>query len=286
MREMIRAMSMRLLFSIAALLGHQGSAFAADPVIETLTPKSKWQLNYEDDECRLLRTFTSDGQDTLFQVSTGVLTDQYDVLLSGPSIPAKAGFLELKISLEPENIETKRQAMIAPLKSGEAHILRFTGLSIANLTNGSKDSVMRIETSKESTAHFQLQNIKGALASLNSCQDDLLRGAGIDPMPIRSLKSQPEPDGNIGAWVTVKDYPSSALAAGDQGSVTFKLRISQAGEALDCSIIKSSSVAELDKQTCRLMMKRSRFKPAIDQAGDPTEAVWISRVIWSTMKLR
>ena len=55
-------------------------------------------------------------------------------------------------------------------------------------------------------------------------------------------------------------YPKRALAAREQGSVGFRVKIDASGEPSECQITKSSGYPLLDKETCDLITLRAVFK--------------------------
>lgn len=102
---------------------------------------------------------------------------------------------------------------------------------------------------------------------------------------ILALASDPSPaapadcGGNISrilaSYFRDADYPPSAVRKGEEGTVEFCLRVSREGTVASCTIVSSSSFADLDEATCRLARERVRFRPARDARGDPVEdAAW------------
>ena len=69
-----------------------------------------------------------------------------------------------------------------------------------------------------------------------------------------------------------RDYPSSALNARAQGLVLFVFTVAPNGLLSDCRIVRSSGNRALDDTTCRLAMRRLRYRPAFDTAGNPVPA--------------
>lgn len=85
---------------------------------------------------------------------------------------------------------------------------------------------------------------------------------------------------NPGFWVTASDFPSAALREERGGKVSFRAIVTPEGRASDCQITSSSGHADLDSHTCALVVRRARFKPAIDTIGEPTEGYFDSAVNW------
>jgi TonB family protein len=85
----------------------------------------------------------------------------------------------------------------------------------------------------------------------------------------------------VASVITADDYPSTALAAGEQGVVGFRATINTSGRVTACDITSSSGSAVLDATTCRLVRIRARFDPVKDQDGTPITDTYDGRVKWS-----
>jgi TonB family protein len=85
------------------------------------------------------------------------------------------------------------------------------------------------------------------------------------------------PAGNPGDWVTSGDYPARALAEGREGKAGFNLVVNSKGRPEICTIISSSTHADLDKATCDALMKRARFD---SDAGSNALRNYRSNVRW------
>lgn len=83
-----------------------------------------------------------------------------------------------------------------------------------------------------------------------------------------------------GDWVSPYDYPVAALKEKRSGASEFILRVSAEGRPLSCEISGSSGSQDLDQQTCAMVMRRARFKPARDAAGRAMPSVYRNRNSW------
>lgn len=79
---------------------------------------------------------------------------------------------------------------------------------------------------------------------------------------------------NARSWITPQDYPTSALRENRSGHTGFRLTIAPEGKPMRCEIVYESGWNDIDQATCKLLMKRARFKPALDAQGKPTVAVY------------
>jgi protein TonB len=77
-----------------------------------------------------------------------------------------------------------------------------------------------------------------------------------------------------------EDYPVSAIRAGEQGAVGFRLEVGPDGGVAVCTVTISSGSPILDSTTCRLLRSRARFLPALDRKGRPTVDSHSGRIIW------
>lgn len=81
-----------------------------------------------------------------------------------------------------------------------------------------------------------------------------------------------EGDGDDGAElvagrITDGDYPDAAREARAQGTTETEIFVDARGRGTRCRISRSSGNGALDATTCRLALKRFRFRPARDAAG-------------------
>ena len=97
--------------------------------------------------------------------------------------------------------------------------------------------------------------------------------------PDRSRSSTPI--GDPASWISNRDYPAAALRAGQKGTVKFALAIGPDGKPTGCKVTQSSGFALLDETTCRLVVARAQFAPAMDRAGKPLSGSYSSAVKWA-----
>jgi protein TonB len=89
------------------------------------------------------------------------------------------------------------------------------------------------------------------------------------------------PMGRPGDWATPEDYPSVDLNAEHEGVTHFSLSIGADGRVSGCTVTGSSGWPGLDGATCKLIMKRARFSPALDESGQATTGGFASAIRWT-----
>lgn len=81
------------------------------------------------------------------------------------------------------------------------------------------------------------------------------------------------------SWVSDTAYPMRARAKRMQGTTEFAVDVSPDGRAHHCTIVRSSGHRLLDEETCKIVEKRARFRPAMLDRW----TLWASytdRVVW------
>lgn len=81
--------------------------------------------------------------------------------------------------------------------------------------------------------------------------------------------------------ITANDYPPSAIARNEQGSVLFKIVVRPDGVPDTCTILLSSGYKDLDDRTCNIVLERARFAPAIGLDNKAVYAVYRQVLSWA-----
>ncbi|MES2444145.1 MAG: TonB family protein [Pseudomonadota bacterium] len=106
------------------------------------------------------------------------------------------------------------------------------------------------------------------VAGLRACLTALAatdRGSG------KPAATPARPRGGMGWLVSNDDYPAAALRAGQSGNTGIRITVSAHGIPSGCVVTQSSGSALLDTTSCTLIMRRGRFNPGLDAAGQRTE---------------
>lgn len=90
--------------------------------------------------------------------------------------------------------------------------------------------------------------------------------------------------GDPAQWVTTDDYPPGALRDNREGVVRIKWQINEQGKAENCEVISSSGSPDLDETACRLIVRRGRYSPALDQTGRPIRSTDSRSIRWTIPK--
>ena len=100
------------------------------------------------------------------------------------------------------------------------------------------------------------------------------------PAPPSVVSKAASARGDESAWITTDDYPPSSIRAEEEGTTGIKWTINAQGRAENCQVTQSSGSSALDQAACRALLRRARYSPATDQAGNPIATTKSRRVTW------
>ena len=260
------------------------AAIAAKRAV-SLSPSSKWQMDYAPSECRLLRTFGEDKDRTTLQLSRLDVSDVLEMALAGSHMPATDGDASVSVSTSTVTQVPGMHARGFAAAGGAPGSIRFQpdkdlpGALRSDVT-ADQPTKLSVSFAKRYAVQLDMGPMKGALAALDKCMDDLVTGWGLDPAAQRQRKSAPEPVNNVSDWFRAGDYPSSLNRGGYGGIVVLRLVVAADGSIKNCAVAKAGGDKAFEDLTCRLATTRGQFRPAIGVGGQPIDSVWIRRINW------
>ena len=255
-----------------------GTARAADAAI--LTPSTPWKVDYAEEECRLLRTFGTGEDAVTMRLARGSGLQSFDMVIAGNKVPRHGGAMKVTMKLEPQGAEGKFDGYSMAVPKRSENFIRWFDGDPRILDAVTNKQQVRLSDDKKFDVAMLWSDGKSALKALQTCHDDLLKGWGVDVDAIRAAKAPAEPIGSPGRWVTNDEYPREEMRQEIEGMVTFQLKVSAEGAVEKCLILHSSNVATFDQLTCKLMMQRAKFKPALDSSDRPITSFYVNRVRW------
>lgn len=244
----------------------------------TLTPSSQWQVDYAEDECRLIRQFGSGDNLVILRLARST-SQLFDFVLGGPGIPNLPPRRPSRLRLTPQGVEIESTGFSMQVPGQPYHFVRLFDIDAAFLAQLQSGQLITLSNGDFSIT-LRLDNVVRALAAMQSCNDDLLNRWGYDVARVNGFTRQLAPIGDVASWVTTDNYPRSALALGQTGIVTTFLTIGIDGGVTSCRVVISSRVPALDAAACNAFIRRARFTPALGPDGQPTEAPYIRRIHW------
>ena len=103
------------------------------------------------------------------------------------------------------------------------------------------------------------------------------------PVAAQSAAKAPVPRGNQNQWVDIMGAPQEMQdrLVGQRLVIAFTLAVGATGRPTGCTHDGRGALgADFGALTCTQAMRRARFTPAADAAGDPVEGKWSGRAVW------
>lgn len=104
------------------------------------------------------------------------------------------------------------------------------------------------------------------------------------PPPAPVVSKAAGAKGDPAQWVTSDDYPPAALREEREGVTKVTWQINEQGRIENCSVVSSSGSPDLDETACRVLTRRGRYSPALDQSGKPLRSTQSRTIRWQIPK--
>jgi len=267
-------------------------AKAAAPAPLVLKPTSAWQVNYAEERYRLGRQF-GDGKQSviLFMdrfspseyfrltiagklIRTSVQKGDADIQFGPSEQEQQIAFLAGNLGKEPALIFSS-SARVAPPSASELLAIKdrqkAEWIVIQPISEDRQKAIRHLRIGKPLRKPLMLEtgSMRGPLAALDTCIDNLLTSWGVDVEKHKTLSQRAEPLQSPGKWIVSSDYPTDMLAAGQPALVNFRLSVGPDGVPTACHIQATTRPKEFDDAVCKSVMRRARFSPALDAQGQP-----------------
>lgn len=260
---------------VAASIATAAAAPAAIPDV-----KGKWIVDFEEDQCTVLRK--TEGSQSVFGFRTLPGSNAFQIVVIDPAMKSLA---DLPASSLVDVILSAGSSQL----TGSASIIEYKmgwAISVAELDTAALDQLAAASSFelKHGAKRLFRSNLpsstRAAVERLRWCEDGILRTWGIDPAERVGLRKPPKPIERIVSVFREQDYPGEALRKGVSGRVIARLTVGPDGRVANCVPVSSSGDASLDRTTCRILTSRARFEPALGEAGAPVAATIIAKVSW------
>ena len=97
---------------------------------------------------------------------------------------------------------------------------------------------------------------------------------GLDPAQQKTLSRYPTPIARPTNWLATSANPPPALRTGEETRVNFRLIVGADGKPEKCNVQSAIVDTGFEEGACRALMRRTRFKPALDAQGTPVRSFY------------
>lgn len=267
----------RFTITLAAMLGIAASPM---PSFAESAPESRWEVDYGPTKCQLIRHFVSGGQSYRLAFQRDWGSGGHDWKLYGGAVPAYSTSTTISVARDASADVLRFKTNPYMFKIGERGAVGWRDVGEHLFEKLHDDQQIRLTDAKKLDIVLTLPKLSEARQALETCEDDLLAGWGVDAKQSRLQSVGATPSGNPGRWVTNNDYPRADFFNKNEGTTTFLLTVGADGALTSCRVIGSSGFATLDAQTCILLRDRATFHPAKDGAGKAVAGFYVNKVLW------
>lgn len=278
---------------LLAVLAVPLSATRAEKPPLSLPKVGKWEVNYDVDSCHLLARFGAGANETVLSITQTSPSDMFRVELFNPALASKDILVPVKISFDPQAAPITRMGLT--MTTGKTKMplvmledLRIDGVDSHKAANLPLPQISPDRPAQVKSITFKFPNVKayrletGSMAvpmqALRTCTDDLVVSWGFDPAVQAALFRRPIPASNPGNWLHDEDFPAKAAWAGHNGLIQFRLDVDTAGGVANCRVLFRTDPDDFADQSCKVLIQRAKFSPALDAKGQPVKSFYIGRI--------
>jgi hypothetical protein len=220
-----------------------------------LTPSTKWIVDYQQEGCLLTRTFGPATAPTALGFEPSMARDvgRLIVVLPNKGIADRQGTAH--ITLQPSGATLTLKFDSGVLKTERRGITMWVEPGdVASLTEA---QTIVLDVGEAAPIALQTGGMGGALRAIRACQDDLLKGWGVD-------RANQLPDADVPnlANLFFGSYPQEAMEQHARGRTIALVFIGNDGRGVSCRTVVSAGNAALDKEACWRVAHDGRFPPA------------------------
>lgn len=284
---MFRLLRGLLLFAAFPAVCIASDATAANIRTE-ITPISQWSLYWEPHSCLARRDFGRESDKTSLSIEKFGLDDDFQLIVTSSTLQGVDVRTRLTITYGEGREHVINNPLIGSSQSSLPTLfVARTSLDVnrhgknASILNASPPEAKDIELSwRGNSLVLKTGTLVPLLAEMQKCIDAIYRTWNLDPDEQRALSNPLKPNQDPQLWLRSWDYPTAEEAHGAQSMVTFTLLVGANGVPTDCAVSRSYGSAAFREQTCGLILKRARFKPARNAQGQAVRSAYVDTVNW------
>lgn len=262
----------RLAVASAAVLS--GAAHAAS----LREPTGRWVVNYAADECLLSRNYGDEGHPLTLVVEKLPMTDYIGLYLIKRSARQDWNSGKATIITGSRDPTTSSFGAYDVGKSD----LRMIGIRVDRglIADAARNGKISVSIRGEADESFSVPNLDAAFRALDDCALDLGKSWGIPVERQRRIVKPATTVGGLDKIFSPEDYPEIAERNGETGRIKVRVSVDEQGRATSCTLTRSSGSKTLDEATCRILMKRARYAPALDAQGHAVASLYVTTILW------
>lgn len=283
---------------MAAPLAVLASTGAASPALagsETIALERsvQWHVNVRDESCIVLTEFGQGAQKIVLHMIFYGLGADFELRVFGKPFrsdtPRKPVTTDFGPVADPVTSTASfgsagawRMAIIGDRRLDDFQAAEGWSVAPPPITPEQERAVTWLDVRAHLGKTYRLQTgpMDKVMDVIRACQSEMIRSWGYEPDKVTTMLRGAEPLSEPETWPHGNDYPDFEASKGANAIVRFRLDVSEAGEVTGCHVQEPMNPPTFNELTCGLLMKRARFKPALDRDGKPARDIYRNRVRW------
>lgn len=138
---------------------------------------------------------------------------------------------------------------------------------------------MEIDVKGAQPVVLETGNLKAPADAFDQCTHDLLLDFGLD-LAVQAKIVRPPWTDNMARILENSGYPRKGLAAGQQSSVSIRLRVDAKGDVTKCASVSQFNAPAFNEAVCNAFSRNAHFEPAELADGTKVPSYVVQHVIF------
>lgn len=240
---------------------------------EPLKPRGNWSVDYGETACLAIRRFGDDASPVALAIRPSLTSETMRMIFTAPGTgSAEARHFPVKIG-------TEEASGLYFAERGTFRQVLWIDLTRESFDRAFSGSHLSVDSPKIDF-ELPLSDVPDVLKALDTCKKDLQSYWNVDAAGSAKIVKTPVPLVSPARFVEAEDYPDRAI--GESGKTVVVMLIDEAGSVKDCIVEVHSGVATIDAQTCAVILKRARYKPARDASDKAIKGTHRLSFVWKS----
>lgn len=228
----------------------------------------RWQIDYGEYRCRLSRRFGDTAPvDLVIRMDPGLETA--DLIVVNPAWPSASALpSRVRVVLSPSGSSFEAAAQSAPVPSSQHRFMRVLEIGREFFESFSGSNRLMIEGDGRELLSLDLAQTTQAARALRTCQEQLIRGWGIDTVAAASVTRRPIPLGQTALFMRSVD-PITGPDASQSSFLVIRYTVAINGRITNCEVVRESGGTGHGPAVCSRARQDARFEPAIGADNQP-----------------
>ena len=259
------------------LIASAALGFATPVRAAPLPPTGPWVVDYGNDQCLLDRNYGTEAKPLILAIRRVPMDPDASVGVfsrGGPENPivgaATVGFggaAPIKAAFRAYSVPGK------DLRS----LMTYVANGATLVASAAQSGAISVRASGEIENSFQVPALAEGLRALDACLLDLGQSWGMPADQQKRVKILARPLRQD--YLQPEDY-AGELNRNSNSRPQVRLWVDENGKPLDCVPLKATASDEFANRTCRLLLQRASFSPALDADGTPVKSLLVYTVDW------